>query len=87
MKARMSQMRVSKNGPSFDEAAATSIKAPKPLEDCHTRFEHGQKVIYRDEEWEVCWDGGYVGLDGRHWVKIRKGDWAFHVHCSDLKRG
>ncbi len=69
---------------SFDECAATSVKAPKAFEQCHTHYKHGDKVTYKGEIWEVIYDPNYIGLDGRHWVKIRLGDDVTHVPCGKL---
>lgn len=70
---------------SFDDCAATSVKAPKAFEPCHTHYKAGDKVTYRDETWEVIHDPGYVGLDGRHWVKVVRNGYDVHVPCGMLK--
>lgn len=69
---------------SFNECAETSVKAPRPLEDCPVRFNVGDKVLWRGEEFVVLFDGGYVGLDGRHRVQVKRGDWKVHLYCWEL---
>lgn len=93
LKSRMHQMSMPagkralrSGGGNFAAEAATSVKAPKAFEDCPVRFNVGDKVLWRGDEFVVLHDGGYVGLDGRHRVQVKRGDWKVHLYCWELTR-
>lgn len=64
---------------SFEECAATSVRPPKAFAACTdcTVGEAGTTVLYRGKFLTVEYNAGFVGLDGRHWVKVNGG----HVPC------
>lgn len=35
-------------------------------------------------EFEVTSDLGYVGVDGRHWLGLRKEPWELHSPCTEV---
>jgi hypothetical protein len=68
---------------SFASAAATSNRAPRPLEACHCTLPVGSSVTFRGLPETVTFNPGFVGLDGRHFVKLSSG---MHVPCGSVSR-
>lgn len=96
LKSREHQMNMPWEGAekSFAEAALTSNRAPRPGEPCHCSFPEKSKVSVKEwkQTFEVVYNQGHVGLDGRHWVKVRAVEpglggehWTFHAQCGNLR--
>lgn len=48
----------------------------------------GDMVRIAERDWQpgqVTDDKGYVGLDGRHWLSVKIGNWEFNVPCNNTE--